>query len=201
VESNVATVPAAITGYLLEDWARRQTSRPLNAAVLLLVTSGFLAAAEWYARSRRPGRVPVPVGAGAPGGLPAQERADRALENLATGKALGIGLAQASALVPGVSRSGITVSAGLLLGVEREVAARFSFLLSIPAILGAGMLQLGEVSRGSETGPELVVGFLGAGLSGFLAVSLLLRVLRTHTLWPFIWYRLAAGTVFIALLA
>jgi undecaprenyl-diphosphatase len=123
------------------------------------------------------------------------------METLPAGKALGIGMAQALALVPGVSRSGATISTGLLLGVSREAAARFSFLLSIPAILGAGILKLDELGQGTESGPELLVGFLAAAVSGFLAVSLLIRLLRTRTLWPFIWYRLAAGAVFILLLS
>jgi len=116
-------------------------------------------------------------------------------------KAAGIGLAQALALVPGTSRSGITISAGLFQGVSREAAARFSFLLSIPAILGAGILKLGELSGATETPAELVAGTLAAAISGFVAVSFLLRLLRTRTLWPFIWYRLIAGGLFVLLLA
>ena len=79
--------------------------------------------------------------------------------------------------------------------------ARFSFLLSIPAILGAGILKLGELDAAGESAAELVVGFGAAAVAGFLAVWWLLRLLRTHTLWPFIWYRLVAGTVFVLLLA
>src|SRR4030095_8104169 len=107
--------------------------------------------------------------------------------------AAGTGVAQACSLVPGVSRSGATISAGLLLGVTREAAARFSFLLSIPAILGAGILKLDELGAGSESAAELWVGFLAAAISGFLAVSLLLRMLRTRTLWPLILYRAGVG--------
>jgi undecaprenyl-diphosphatase len=197
----LGSVPAAAIGYVLEGWAAQQTSRPNRAAILLVLTTTVLIGAELYARARRPAprRVAVGAMAGASPESP-QDGADRALETLPVGKAFGIGVAQAAALVPGVSRSGVTVSAGLLLGVEREVAARFSFLLSIPAILGAGILQLGEVTSGRESAAELVVGFIGAAVSGFLAVALLLRVLRTHTLWPFIWYRLVAGTIFILLL-
>jgi undecaprenyl-diphosphatase len=123
------------------------------------------------------------------------------LERLPAGKALGIGVAQALALIPGTSRSGITISAGLFLGVTREAAARFSFLLSIPAILGAGILKLGDLSGAGESGPELLVGFLASAVAGFLAVSALIRLLRTRTLWPFIWYRLIAGSAFVLLLA
>jgi undecaprenyl-diphosphatase len=85
--------------------------------------------------------------------------------------------------------------------VSRETAARFSFLLSIPAILGAGMLKLDDLGQGTESGAELLVGFLAAAISGFLAVSVLIKLLRTHTLWPFIWYRLIAGAAFVVLLS
>ncbi|HZD68923.1 MAG TPA: undecaprenyl-diphosphate phosphatase, partial [Actinomycetes bacterium] len=127
--------------------------------------------------------------------------AEEELERLPLGKAVGIGLAQALALVPGTSRSGVTISAGLFEGVSREAAARFSFLLSIPAILGAGMLELSDLSRAVESPPQLFAGFLAAAVSGFFAVSFLIRLLRTRTLWPFIWYRLLAGGLFVILLA
>jgi undecaprenyl-diphosphatase len=127
--------------------------------------------------------------------------AQEELRRLPTAKAAGIGLAQALALIPGTSRSGVTISAGLFEGVSREAAARFSFLLSIPAILGAGILKLDELSGATETPAELVVGTLAAAVSGFVAVSFLIRLLRTRTLWPFIWYRLVAGGLFVLLLA
>src|SRR6266511_1502379 len=206
----LASVPAAVIGFLVQDWADAQTSRPLRASVWLVATTAILIAAELYARSQHRvlvtvpgdheqdqpsgtahlspgttvGRWAVPDGPTPDGptpdgpGLPAEEE----LKRLPVAKAAGIGLAQALALVPGTSRSGITISAGLFQGVSREAAARFSFLLSIPAILGAGILKLGAIS-------------------GFVAVSFLLRLLRTRTLWPFIWYRLIAGGLFVLLLA
>jgi undecaprenyl-diphosphatase len=125
---------------------------------------------------------------------------EQELARLPVAKATGIGLAQAVALVPGTSRSGVTISAGLFQGISREAAARFSFLLSIPAILGAGILKLDELSGATETPVQLVAGTVAAAVSGFLAVSFLIRLLRTRTLWPFIWYRLAAGTLFVVLL-
>lgn len=237
----VASVPAAIFGYLLQHWADAQTSRPLRSAVWLLLTTVILIAAELYARNNPPVGAPAPapvpppvrpepnpVGAFEPY-RPYQPQAQPAsrpvaasraelhhgraaavaqpgdaeaeLERLPLGKAIGIGAAQALALIPGTSRSGVTISAGLFEGISREAAARFSFLLSIPAILGAGMLKLGDLSKATETGPQLLVGFLAAAVSGFLAVSFLIRMLRTRTLWPFIWYRLVAGGLFVVLLA
>jgi undecaprenyl-diphosphatase len=220
----LASVPAAAAGFVLQEWAEEQTQRPLRASCFLFLTTLVMIGAELYDRRRnrlaagrtQPAAALGPRGAAAAGALDAGP-ADRAaeaeggparaplaeaeLETLPAGSALGIGVAQACALVPGVSRSGATISAGLLLGVSREAAARFSFLLSIPAILGAGILKLDELGTGNESVAELTVGFLGAAVSGFLAVSLLLRMLRTRTLWPFIWYRLAAGALFVLLLS
>jgi undecaprenyl-diphosphatase len=264
----IASIPAAIFGYLLQNWADAQTSRPLRSAVWLVLTTAIMIAAELWARSRRVGQpavaaparggagraarahasgAPGPAAAGMaaaagtaslrddppaevdpPGSSPSQVQlaatasrpmtraeirqqreaespapgsAEEELERLPLSKALGIGVAQAVALIPGTSRSGVTISAGLFEGVSREAAARFSFLLSIPAILGAGALKLDELSRATETPAQLAVGFLAAAISGFFAVSFLIRLLRTHTLWPFIWYRLIAGGLFVLLLA
>jgi len=218
----LASVPAAVIGFLVQDWADAQTSRPLRASVWLVATTAILIAAELYARTRtrHPVRVTIPAdhGQDQPSGTahrptvvpgerwavpdgPGPPTAEGELKRLPVAKAAGIGLAQALALVPGTSRSGITISAGLFQGVSREAAARFSFLLSIPAILGAGILKLGELSGATETPAELVAGTLAAAISGFVAVSFLLRLLRTHTLWPFIWYRLVAGALFVLLLA
>ncbi len=219
----LASVPAAVLGFLLQDWADRQTSHPLRAAVWLVVTTSVLIAAELYARGRGPvlpvaaeaaaegelvdRGVPGPASAGAVAARAGRRQAaspssaEKELERLPAGRALGIGVAQALALIPGTSRSGITISAGLFLGVTREAAARFSFLLSIPAILGAGILKLGDLNGAGESGPELLVGFLASAVAGFLAVSALIRLLRTRTLWPFIWYRLLVGGAFVLLLA
>jgi len=215
----LASVPAAVVGFLLQDWADDQTARPLRASVWLVVTTAIMIAAELYDRSRsrrvQP-VVPVAAEAEAAEGRVAGTRAERfargaaaappptdseeELKRLPVAKAAGIGLAQALALVPGTSRSGVTISTGLFLGVSRATAARFSFLLSIPAILGAGILKLDELSGATETPAELIAGALAAAVSGFLAVSFLIRLLRTRTLWPFIWYRLIAGALFVLLL-
>jgi undecaprenyl pyrophosphate phosphatase UppP len=173
-------------------------------------------AAELYDRARSRRAVPVvPVPTeGAEGRVgtraerfargaataPPPADAEEELKRLPAAKAAGIGLAQALALIPGTSRSGVTISAGLFEGVSRATAARFSFLLSIPAILGAGILKLDDLSGATETPAELLAGTLAAAVSGFLAVSFLIRLLRTRTLWPFIWYRLIAGGLFVLLL-
>ena len=199
----LASVPAAVIGFLIQDWADAQTSRPLRASVWLVLTTVIMIAAELYARarSRQPVGVTTPAAPGDQEQAQAQPSAEEELKALPAAKAAGIGLAQALALVPGTSRSGVTISAGLFEGVSREAAARFSFLLSIPAILGAGILKLDELSGATETPAELVAGTVAAAISGFVAVSFLLRLLRTRTLWPFIWYRLIAGSLFVLLLA
>jgi undecaprenyl-diphosphatase len=209
----LASVPAAVVGFLLQGWADEQTARPLRASVWLVLTTVILIAAELYDRSRTARAVPVAYPAqGAARPAQAVRRAptdpadrpasaEEELNRLPLAKAAGIGLAQALALVPGTSRSGVTISVGLFEGVSREAAARFSFLLSIPAILGAGILKLDELSGATETPAELLAGTVAAGVSGFLAVSFLIRLLRTRTLWPFIWYRLVAGGLFVLLLS
>jgi undecaprenyl-diphosphatase len=213
----LASVPAAAVGFLLQDWADEQTARPLRASVWLLLTTAIMIAAELYDRARSRRVVPVvPVTSDGAEGRVAGTRAERLargagaappraygeeeLKRLPASKAAGIGLAQALALIPGTSRSGVTISAGLFQGVSRATAARFSFLLSIPAILGAGILKLDDLSGATETPAELLAGTIAAAVSGFLAVSFLIRLLRTRTLWPFIWYRLVAGGLFVLLL-
>ena len=251
----LASVPAAVVGFLLQDWADQQTARPLRASVWLVLTTVIMIAAELYDRARRSrggpeGGESAPAGvwkagdarsggrlgspSGGPGGAGSGSglrgiheaggvrseggtgdvrgagrvhggggpvSAERELDRLPVAKATGIGLGQALALVPGTSRSGITISVGLFEGVSREAAARFSFLLSIPAILGAGILKLDDLAGATETPAQLVAGTLAAAISGFLAVSFLIRLLRTRTLWPFIWYRLVAGALFVLLLS
>ena len=242
----LASVPAAVVGFLLQDWADQQTARPLRASVWLVLTTVIMIAAELYDRARRSrggpeGGEAAPAGvwtagdarsggrlgspSGGPGGAGSGSgvrgeggagnvrgagrvhggggpvSAERELDRLPVAKATGIGLGQALALVPGTSRSGITISVGLFEGVSREAAASFSFLLSIPAILGAGILKLDDLTGATETPAQLVAGTLAAAISGFLAVSFLIRLLRTRTLWPFIWYRLVAGGLFVLLLS
>jgi undecaprenyl-diphosphatase len=242
----LASVPAAVVGFLLQDWADQQTARPLRASVWLVLTTVIMIAAELYDRARRSrggpeGGEAAPAGvwtagdarsggrlgspSGGPGGAGSGSgvrgeggagdvrgagrmhggggpvSAERELDRLPVAKATGIGLGQALALVPGTSRSGITISVGLFEGVSREAAARFSFLLSIPAILGAGILKLDDLTGATETPAQLIAGTLAAAISGFLAVSFLIRLLRTRTLWPFIWYRLVAGGLFVLLLS
>jgi len=127
-------------------------------------------------------------------------RRDRSVEQLSVRDGVLIGLAQSLALIPGVSRSGATMTAGLLLGLERPAAARFSFLLSIPAVLASGLFQLGDViggGSGSGSGDE---GFAAVALAtvvsflvGYAAIAWLLRYLATHSVGIFVGYRILLG--------
>ena len=127
----------------------------------------------------------------------------RGLDDLGARGALLIGVAQAAALAPGVSRSGATIAAGGGLGLRREAAARFSFLLSAPVVVGAGAALLGEALLGDEAvawGP-LLLGALVAAAVGLAVIRWLLAFVRSHSLAVFVWYRLAAGAAVLAAVA
>jgi len=112
--------------------------------------------------------------------------------------ALIIGLAQTLAIAPGLSRSGSTIAAGLLLGYRREDSTRFSFYLSVPIVLGSGLYQLFKVVRagfGSVNYAVLIVGFLAAAITGYLAIAGLLLLVRKRSLWPFAIYCIALATL------
>jgi undecaprenyl-diphosphatase len=125
----------------------------------------------------------------------------RDFENLTMKDGLLMGLAQSLALIPGVSRSGSTLTAGLFIALQRETAARFSFLLGIPAITLAGLVELkdfldqGIVDAGIAS---LVVGVISSAVFSYLAIAGLLRFLKTHSNWVFIWYRLIFGILILA---
>ncbi|MDT7779921.1 MAG: undecaprenyl-diphosphatase [Acidobacteriota bacterium] len=126
----------------------------------------------------------------------------RGMEELGVGDALAVGFAQVLALVPGASRSGSTIMGGLFAGERRETAARFSFLLSIPAVGASGLLELKEAMHKlpSGNGVELAVATIIAGLVGYASIWFLLRYLRTHSTGVFIAYRLIVGTLILVLL-
>jgi undecaprenyl-diphosphatase len=161
----LGSVPAGAAGVLLGGPVRSLFDSPLTAAAMLLVTGSLLFATRWAGpATRRPGVV----------------------------SALLVGVAQAMALLPGISRSGSTIAAGLFRGLDREEAARFSFLLSVPAIAGAGLLELRGMD-GAEVGLHLPVGFVVAAVTGYSALRLLLRFVRRGRLHLFSWYCWAAG--------
>jgi undecaprenyl-diphosphatase len=135
----------------------------------------------------------------------ARSRRDRDISTITRRDAVAVGFAQALALVPGVSRSGATISAGLLLGFDRVAAARFSFLLSVPAVVLSGLYELKDVVNGSAKGsvglaPTAVATVL-AFITGYISIAFLLRFLTTHTTGVFVAYRVVLGVAVLALVA
>jgi undecaprenyl-diphosphatase len=132
-------------------------------------------------------------------------RRERSLEQIQTRDGFTIGLAQALALVPGVSRSGATITAGLFMGLDRTAAARFSFLLSVPAVVLSGALELGTILSGEEEGGDslsaLVVATVMAFASGYAAIAFLLRFLERHSTVVFVAYRVVLGTLVLVLVS
>ena len=176
----VGSVPVAIVGLAFNSWIEDEIRSPIVVGVMLIVFGLTLAFADWAGRRQR------------------------TLSDLGLRDALLIGLAQAVSLIPGASRAGVTISAGLLLGFTREAAARFSFVLSTPAIVGAGILTLGEAIRDDELSGNLdviIAGTLVAAVVGWLIIGILLRFLQSHSFLPFVIYRLAVGAFLIAYFA
>jgi undecaprenyl-diphosphatase len=129
-------------------------------------------------------------------------RKTRAFDDLTLRDALIIGCAQVLALIPGVSRSGITLLAAMALGLERPAAARFSFLLSVPAVAAAGIFELPKVLKSHEVGgATLALGLLAAVVASYASIAWLLKYLRTRTTIPFVVYRVALGVLLFALIA
>jgi undecaprenyl-diphosphatase len=130
-------------------------------------------------------------------------RRDHAMDQLGVGDALAVGFAQVLALMPGSSRSGSTIMGGLFAGQTRETAARFSFLLSIPAIAASGLLELKEAMEKLPAGSygSLAVATVVSGVVGYASIWFLLRYLRTHSTGVFIVYRVIVGAVILAALA
>lgn len=128
----------------------------------------------------------------------------RNFERLTVTDGIFMGLAQAIALIPGVSRSGSTLTAGLFMGLERAAAARFSFLLGIPAITLAGLVELKDAIETGITSDGIVtmiVGVISAAIFSYLAIAWLLRFLQTQNTWVFVWYRLAFGIAILGAIA
>jgi len=175
-----STIPAAVIGYLFEDFFATAVRNPWIVVFNLALVGVLFIVAEAVGRKSR--------------------RATK----MTLWEAAGIGLAQAAALVPGVSRSGATITLGLFLGLRREEAARFSFLMSVPIIAGAGTLQLGEVlSEGMSRWDSLLfgIGFVSSAVVGYLAIKFFIAFVAHHSLRAFAYYRFGlAAVVAVALL-
>lgn len=202
----LASVPAALVGVFLKDAIEGAFGAPWVTGVMLLVT-GFIL---WS--TRRPGPEPIriadggsdiaaPVGA-APAAAATSARslaADRPVDTITWKLALGIGLAQAVAILPGISRSGSTIAAGIWGRLSGEAAAEFSFLMSIIVIAGAALLELrhfGSSLQGVGAAP-LLVGFITALVTGVLAIQSLVWLLRKQAFHVFAYYVWAAGALFL----
>jgi undecaprenyl-diphosphatase len=178
----IGTIPIGVLGFLLKDQIRTGARNLWVIATALIVFSAVIAAAEYFGRQ------------------------SRHAEDLTWRDSIVVGLAQCLALVPGVSRSGATISAGLFLGLDRELAARFGFLLAIPAVFASGLFSLPDafhpVSEGmSASGSQLLVATMIAFVIGFAAVSWFLRFLVRHSMYWFVGYRVTLGVVVLVLLA
>lgn len=178
----IATIPIGVLGVLFKDEIRTGARNLWLVASMLIVFSVVIAAAEKMGRKERP------------------------IEKLTTRDGIIMGLAQCLALIPGVSRSGATASAGLFLGLKREAAVRFSFLLAIPAVTASGLFSLPDAFNptgdGMESsGMQLLVATLVAFVVGYAAIAWLLKFVANHSLYWFVGYRVLLGLLVFGLLA
>ena len=173
----VGTIPAAIVGKTLEEPIEAVfRSNPLLIAIFLVGFGLLLAFADNMGAKRWK------------------------MERLTMGSAILVGLAQCLALIPGVSRSGVTITAALMLGYTRDTSARFSFLLSLPIVAGAAILKLGHLMKHGIPPGEiqaLVIGIITSAVFGYVSIAFLLRYIQKSSLYPFVWYRLATGGAII----
>ncbi|HPN54712.1 MAG TPA: undecaprenyl-diphosphate phosphatase [Candidatus Moranbacteria bacterium] len=167
-----ASVPGAIFGFFLDDYAEQMLRHPLIIAFTLSVVGLILFLVDKFANHKKE------------------------IKNMSFKDAILIGLSQAVAIIPGVSRSGATMTTGLALGLSREQAARFSFLLSTPIIFGAAIFKIPELLKTGITLP-IVLGILAAAVSGYLAIKYMLRFIQKVGYAPFFWYRLALALIIV----
>ncbi len=202
----VGTVPAGVIGLGLQKPLQSLFASAVAAAGFLVLNGIGLLAFERLASRPADAGSAGEIGASGrpePGGGDAVEDADTRLSRLSFGESLQIGLSQAAALLPGISRSGASMGGGLLAGLSNEQAARFSFLLATPIIGAAAILKLPSLfgSAGNGVRGAAVVGAVCAGLTTFFAVRYLLRFFQTSSLRPFGIYCIAAGLACLAIFA
>lgn len=192
----VGTIPVGIVGLVLDKPLRVLFSTPLVAAVFLTLNGLVLLTAELL--RRRQERVVVAGAAGAGSGRGEARRAGgRRVGDLRLGEGVLIGGSQVLALLPGISRSGVTISTGLLRRLDHESAARFAFMLATPVILAAGLLKLPDLFHTPGIAGQVLVGSVCAFVAAFASVAFLSRWFHTRTLYPFVIYCLLAGLVSI----
>jgi undecaprenyl-diphosphatase len=169
-----ATIPGVVIGFFLEDLAATVFRAPILVGTMLIVMGLVLYGADHFFRR------------------------EKKLYDIKFRESMAIGLSQALAIVPGVSRSGITMATARAQGVDRESAARFSFLLSAPIIFGAGVVSMGHLNPG-DLNLAFVSGVVTSGIVGFLAIKFMLAYIARHSFNIFVWYRLALGTTVIVI--
>ncbi|GGG09962.1 undecaprenyl-diphosphatase [Rhodococcoides trifolii] len=177
----IATIPIGLLGYLLKDQIRTGARNLWVIATMLIVFALVIAVAEKVGRQTRP------------------------IEKLTTRDGLVMGAAQCLALIPGVSRSGATSSAGLFMGLTREAAVRFSFLLAIPAVTASGLFSLPDAFEPAgegltASGPQLIVATIVAFVLGYASIAWLLKFVANHSLYWFVGYRIVVGAAVLVLL-
>jgi len=175
----LASLPALAVGVMFNDWIVAHTRQAWLVALLLVVVGVVMLLADRRAPH------------------------SRSMEALDPARALFIGVAQALALLPGVSRSGATIAAGMFAGLSRETAARFSFLLAAPVILGAGVKELPNLRHAAAQGvgaAELAVGFVVSFVVGLVAIHVLLRYVARRPLTAFVLYRFALAALVLVVL-
>ena len=175
----IGTIPVVIIGLAFKDAIEGALTKNLYViAASLIILALILALAEKIAKFKKD------------------------LENITIIDSIIIGFAQALALIPGSSRSGTTITAGLFVGLKRESAARFSFLLSIPAVFASGVLQLYEAMKfvDQSMAVNIIVATIVSGISGYLAIDFLLKFLKKNSTFIFIYYRIALGIFILILL-
>ncbi|MFD0360055.1 undecaprenyl-diphosphate phosphatase [Nocardia sp. GCM10030253] len=178
----IATIPIGVLGFLFKDQIRTGARNLWLVSFMLIAFALVIAAGEYYGRKIRP------------------------IEQLTTRDGLVMGFAQCLALIPGVSRSGATATAGLFLGLEREAAVRFSFLLAIPAVTASGLFSLPDAFAPAgeglnASGPQLLVATIVAFVVGYASVAWLLKFVAKHSLDWFVGYRIVLGLTVMGLLA
>ncbi len=177
----LASIPIGVVGYLFNKQAETTWRNPYLIGSMLIVVGLVM----WMAERRDAGNKPM--------------------SQINWGDGLAIGIAQALAVVPGTSRSGITITAGLFRGLTRETAARFSFLLSAPAIAAAALKGYWDIHKHGGIAPDMkmpfLVGILLSAVLGAVVIAVFLRYLRRNSLMPFVYYRIVFGIIVIALAA
>ncbi|MCW0214910.1 MAG: undecaprenyl-diphosphate phosphatase [Pseudonocardia sp.] len=173
----IGTIPIGVLGVIFQNSIETVARNLWLIAVTLIVFGVLLGLAERYGTQRRP------------------------VEELTVKDGILLGLAQALALIPGVSRSGGTITAGLFLGLTRPAAVRYSFLLAIPAVVAAGVFQLKDVTAGDTSVPQMVVATVIAFVVGYAIIAWLLKFVERNSVYVFVAYRIALGVALLAALS